>query len=515
MLVEFKDITGDNLDCDLCIIGAGAAGITLALQFAGSNTRVILLEAGGRQVEADTQALYKGSNIGHPYYKLEDARLRAFGGSTGHWGGACWPLEPGDFAVRHWVQSSGWPVGRAELDPYYEKAQQICQAGPFNYDPHYWQEHETPAPLLFTEGDIETRFYHNSPPTRFGSVYRDDLARARNVTAILHANVTHLQLAEDGRALRQVDVASLEGRKLRVNARRYVLACGGLENPRLLLSADDVAPNGIGNRHDLVGRYFMDHPVTYYAGTMLIDGNVNLRFYTRHTSRSRHIRGGLRLSDQLQRTERLLDCWISLDISGASGQPDGWRPNVDPEILPVPAVQDYITDVENLPYSVKHHGFHSVRLLCHSEQSPNPDSRVTLETKRDALGMRRLKLDWRLTDYDRYSVHRTLELLGMELGAHGMGRIRIDLDGDLRAWSEPDQAARINHPWGSYHHIGTTRMHDDPKQGVVDRHCRVHDVDNLYIAGSSVFPTCGYANPTLTIVALACRLGDHLKSTLG
>jgi choline dehydrogenase-like flavoprotein len=510
MIIDSEDVTSNSLDCDLCIIGAGAAGITLAREFAGSRTRVILLEAGGYQVEHDTQALYRGQNVGHPYFDLDDARLRVLGGTTGHWGGACWPLEPIDFTVRDWVPHSGWPIARNDLDRYYEKAQRILQIGEFNYDPVYWQDkHEAPL-LPFSSDTITSKLYQNSPPTRFGTVYRGDLARAKNVTTILHANVTHLQLREGGQALHQVQVASLGGKKFRVNAKQYVLAVGGLENPRLLLNADDVVNTGIGNGHDQVGRYFMDHPLVFYSATMLLDGNASLRFYSRHGL----TRGGLGFSADTQRSERILNTWIGLNIKGAPGPPHGWHDNTVPPSLFTRDVDGFVSDMENLAGATTGKGVRSIRLMCHSEQAPNPDSRALLDAERDALGMRRLKLDWRLTDFDRFSVHRSMELLGMELGAAGLGRLRIDLDGDEHSWADPAVAATINHPWGSFHHIGTTRMHDDPRQGVVDRNCRIHGVHNFYVAGSSVFPTSGYANPTLTIVALACRLGDHLKTTL-
>jgi choline dehydrogenase-like flavoprotein len=139
-----------------------------------------------------------------------------------------------------------------------------------------------------------------------------------------------------------------------------------------------------------------------------------------------------------------------------------------------------------------------------AEQAPNPRSRVNLHhSKRDQLGLPATQLDWQLSDFDKFSIRRTAELIGIELGRAGLGRVRTDIDEDLSKFPLVETA---------WHHMGTTRMSENDRTGVVDSACRVHGLSNLYVAGSSVFPTGGRANPTLTIVALAIRLADHLKS---
>jgi len=166
--------------CDICIIGAGAAGITLARALKDSSIQICLLESGGLEPEAETQSLYEGDNTGFPYYPLNTARLRYFGGTTGHWGGCCWPLEDNEFRERDWVPYSGWPISRTDLDPYYPLAQETCEIGPFNYDPVYWSE-ESDRPLLpLDDSRVLTKVYQNSsPPTRFGTRYRDDIEKKR------------------------------------------------------------------------------------------------------------------------------------------------------------------------------------------------------------------------------------------------------------------------------------------------------------------------------------------------
>lgn len=520
MIIDALIQLEDHYEADLCIIGAGAAGITLAKEWVGQSARVILLESGGYAAEVDAQSLYEGDVAGNPYFPLVSCRLRQFGGSTGHWGGACWPLESIDFERRDWIPHSGWPIGLSELTPYYKRAQVVCNVGPFSYQAADWSDEEKGPLLPLEEAGVVTKFYQNSsPPRHFGIAFRKKIEKAQNITALLHANVSHMQLERGGERLSEVKIKSFGGKKSTVRAKVFVLATGGLENPRLLLQSNDVQVKGIGNQEDMVGRFFMEH-VHVPAARMILNKDINMRMYTRHGVRGTDIRGGFGLSAELLRSERILSSWMGLGLRGAPPWPHVEGRKESPKDPSIPRIglnnmvvygHEFVTRGKPATGDMN---FRIIDVASHSEQAPNPLSRVMLSNEVDKLGMKKIRLDWRLTDLDRKSVYRAQEILGTALGAKNIGRLRITLDGDKRSWSDPQRVSKIAWPFGSYHHMGTTRMHASPKQGVVDANCCVHGVKNLYIAGSSVFPTCGYVNPTLTIVALACRLADKLKKVL-
>lgn len=517
MFLDARTMNDKVHTCDICIIGAGAAGITLARALKNSPVQICLLESGGLEPEAETQSLYKGDVTGFPYYPLESTRVRYFGGTTAHWGGCCWPLEDNEFHERDWVPHSGWPFSRKELDPYYVLAQETCELGPFNYDPGYWsKESDRPLLPLAKDSKVVTKLYQNSsPPTLFGTKYRDDIKNATNISAILHANVTKLTRDPINQTVDKVTVKTLEGTGFEVKADKIVIAAGGLENTRLLLL------NDIGNQNDLVGRYFMEH-IIFSAATLLIRGNIDTDLYQRAPVNGFDIRGGLSLRNDILAKERILNSWSGFrlqrsptliiekewtsikSILSKGGFPDGLKYHVTNILKTLPQLYNDKWSDSDEPVTIPIQSF--------SEQAPNPMSRVTLGDEVDALGQRRIKLNWRITDLDQHSIRRTQEIVAAEIGRNNLGRVQVLVDEEPDVWSDPgllpDTASL---PVGSFHHMGTTRMHTDPKKGVVDENCRVYGTKNLYIAGSSVFPTCGFENPTLTIVAMAYRLGDHLR----
>ena len=554
------------LDSDLCIIGCGAAGITIARELAGSALRVIVLESGDFDYDLPTHDLYVGEITGLPYFDLQSARLRYFGGSTNHWGGTCRPEEPIDFVDRDWVPHSGWPISRADLDPYYPQAAETVGLKVAERDLDVWRA-ASPFPTMPFDDERITTVVAQIVPTRerrFAPRYRSELESASNVTVVLRANATEIETDGTGGAVDRVHVATLDGGRFTVNAGAFVLATGGIENPRLLLASDRVRPNGVGNDHDLVGRYFLEHP-RFDAGVILpADKRMPIGFYQPHNAAGSTILGYLSLSEAVAEAERLVDVQARLapiydpavqaaldsaavtslrgivdSVRGAgvgslgdhlqrvAGDLATWQQSIiggGPIPVPLPeAVEEVMRQVGEddaesiLPLllgDIATAGYGElagtlpvtgISVSTRIESTPNPDSRVRLGSERDALGMRRVELDWQLTDLDKHSVVRMMELLAAEFGRTGLGRVRIDIE-------ETD-------PWpadleGGWHHMGTTRMSDDPALGVVDRDCRVHGIDNLYIAGSSVFATAGSGTPTMTIVALALRLTDHLRGRL-
>lgn len=519
MFMDARSIpAGTRIEAELCIVGGGAAGIGMAREFANSGVRVALLESGGTDFDPDTQALYEGDETGRSYLDLTTCRLRYFGGTTNHWGGWCLPLDPIDFEEREGLPYRGWPFDRSQLDPFYRRAHEICQIGAYDYDPFHWDVKGDLVPPPFTGPHFICKMLQQSPPTRFGPVYGPMLRAAPNLGIYLNANLLRFETDPAGGTVQQASVATLGGGHFIVAAKIFVLAAGGIENARLLLASNGRRANGLGNDHDLVGRFFMVHLEYGSAVIALADPYAYLDFNRPYKPAAESpTRPFVGLSEETMRRRKLLNIRITWGYQ-MKPLPEGLGPLLElvgkerakPGVSTTDNVLSVIRDLDELgSYGwnriARHRGspVDSVTLRCHSEQMPNPESRVTLAGERDALGVNRVALDWRLTETDKRLVNEIHTLLATEVGRTGFGRLRYFLGDDSTTW--PDELR------GNEHHMGTTRMHRDPRQGVVDEHCRVHGLDNLYIAGSSVFPTSGAANPTLTILALALRLSDHLK----
>ena len=508
MFTDARELSdGSGVEADLAIIGGGVAGITLARSLAGARTRVCIVEAGGLEHDPAVQSLYEGDSTGIDY-STSRTRLRFFGGSSNHWGGYCRPLDAIDFEARDWVPHSGWPFDIGELAPWYGPASRIVEIAPGRFDdPAYWQRMTDETLPAQASDRMRLQFVHFSPPTRFGSRYREDLQAAGNIEVLLNANVTRIAATQDGGSVRELQVRTLTGRHHSVRARRYVLAAGGLENARILLLSSDVAKAGLGNDNDLVGRFFMEHVHVSGFGDVVIaqPGRLPAIFYQRVRAEGRMAQAAFNPATSFLRRERLLNATFMIGMAGSyrhDTQPDTGdtrsRTHMDMLRAARPLLaEDDGSDAGNSPQNLG--AWLGMGGSC--EQAPNPDSRVSLSERRDALGLPRISLDWRLTEQDRQSFYRHLHSLALEFGALGIGRMR-ELVPDRDNWPQP--------VGGGSHHMGTTRMHDNPRHGVVNRNCRVHGISNLYVAGSSVFPTSGVSNPTLTIVALTLRLANHL-----
>jgi choline dehydrogenase-like flavoprotein len=499
---------GTTLDADVCVVGAGAAGITIARALAATSRSVLLLESGGFGNTADTHRLTEGEVVGRTYRPLSMTRIRAFGGTTGHWNGLCRPLDPIDFEARPDVPETGWPFGLDELEPWYALAHEVLELGPVEYDTAWWRAVDDPGEELPfpPESPLETVMWQFSSPTRFGVVYREELVGAPRITVCLNANVVNIATTPDAARVTALDVATLTGRRFRARARLVVIAAGALENARLLLSSTDDRPEGLGNDHGLVGRYFCDHPHVTAGPVVLARPLDALGLYA--------IRPGPPSPDGLP-DGRPLAVWASLALTEAARRGEGLlgfsATMHPPGPLPIDGFDSLarlaadtaplVGDVRSAP-GTPQATVSTLYLRC--EQAPNPDSRVRLGEKRDALGLRMTRLDWRLTDIDHQSAARAVALLSAELGRLGLGAARV----------EPPEDRLFDPALGGPHQLGTLRMSVDASRGVVDADCRVHGMENLFVAGAAVFPTSGYANPTLTIVALALRLAAKLQQEL-
>ncbi|MEZ4703325.1 MAG: GMC family oxidoreductase [Rhodothermales bacterium] len=506
MLTDARTLeNGTLIEGDLCIVGAGAAGISMALEWAGRAERVLLLEGGGFSYDPALQDLYRGDITGEPYLPIEAVRLHYFGGTTGHWAGFCAPIDPLDFEPRDWVPYSGWPIRRADLDAFYTRAQTYLQLGPFDYEAaHYESDAEGSRRLPFDPGQIWSKMWQFSPPTRFGEVYRDAVVSASNIHLVTYANATELVADEAVRQIDSIRVKTIEGKEHRVRARHYVLACGSIQNARLLLASNARAKNGIGNDSDQVGRYFMEH--IEMAGAQLVLKEPDpLRLYALNFATKRP-RAELALGPDAQRSHRVLSGTCSLRPGVYGETITSYFTNYRERLREAAEGRVDGTAVRSVEEPPKDDG-RSYQLQSRAEQSPNPDSRVVLTGEVDALGMPRAALEWRFTELDKRSIRVFYQVLAREFGRLDLGRIQILdwlLEEDDRHWPDFLSAGR--------HHMGTTRMSDDPGRGVVDADSKVHGMANLHVTGASVFVTAGAPNPTLTLVALALRLSDRLKA---
>jgi len=498
MFIDGRSISpGTVIDADVAIIGAGAAGITLARELTGSGRTIVLIESGDLEPDDATQALYDGES-GAVEYPVAESRLRYFGGTTNHWGGWCRPLMPIDFEGRPGLGLPAWPLTRAELDPYYLRAGRMCQLGSADFDdPAPWAAKGGGTPLDLGGSDIVTRFFIFSPPTRFGEVYRGDIEKAADVATYTNSNVVEIVPNQNATQVERLDIATLAGTRFAIRPKLCILATGGLENPRLLLSSNSVQAAGLGNGNDLVGRYFMEHVTVpnQVAAIALPDESMMPSYYVHSpVIGDANMRAIFMISDAALRRDSRLG--ISLSIYEAH------RPTLSQEAGDTKLEPAIVEMLQGLA-ATRGRGGMIYGVSCAMEPLPSRDNRVTLSNARDALGMPKLRLTWRPTAKEHGDLAQNIAALARGFGGW-QGAVRM-MVADSDDWPDPEIG------WGN-HHMGTTRMAADPKAGVVDADGRVHGLGNLYVAGSSVFPSCGPINPTLTIVALAMRLADHIKA---
>lgn len=533
MIIDIRTLpNGAILEADVCIIGCGAAAIAMAMHLAGKQLNVCILESGGLNFDKEAQALAAGTQSGIPYFELTETSYRLLGGSTFRWGARTSPLKPIDFAERSWVPHSGWPLSREQLDPYYERVFDLVGLHrPFNYEGDVWEAFNAVPPIF--DPDVFTYCaFQFGKNVLLGEIYRTQLRQVHNVSIYLHASVQSIQCSQQGNHVDNVDVAALTGQRYIARAKNYVLACGGIENPRLLLLSNSCNPTGLCNDHDLVGRYFMEHP-TVSAGTIASSHWQKLHdFFSPGLVDGRLVEVGLALSPTLQVSKRCLNATARTNLIVTQDSTQALREilwNLRHRRMPhqlkwyhdnrwltqrLGAIaRDPLGIVSNMARHAmgkpKRFKADAVFLEVRIEQEPNPESRVMLSDQTDAFGRPRAHLHWSLTERDKRTMRVAAAAFNDELDRLGLGAfIMADwLRSEELIWP-PDMV-------GGHHHMGTTRMSNDPRTGVVDFNCKTHALDNLYIAGSSVFPTAGYVNPTSTVLALAYRLAEHLETRSG
>jgi len=514
------DAIDEPVEGSVCVIGAGAAGLTLVRRLARKVPGVVLIESGGFELDGDTQSLYASRMRGLAYFDLLTTRLRYFGGTTNHWSGYCRAVEAIDFESRPSVGLPGWPLEFAELKPFIvEAAGELGILDPFLGPPALLE-----ALGIESDGLVErsSRIFRSKilqiakeENIRLGPRYRDEIGAIANVKTYLNLNAVHIELAADGASVDHVRCATLSGKQITVKARFFVLCCHAVENARLLLTSNNIEGSGIGNRFDHVGRYFMDHILV--PASKFIPSDAFPRIYNYDFAVAHSIFAYLGFVDRVVREKGVLQYANRFVPVYADPETAAAYDRVHNDFLE-PGDISFLQDVATLAtdlsavsrYAAARRKLYFAKPLYyrvehHLEQGPNPDSRLVISDRRDALGSLIADLDWQLGEPDFRSLRIGQQMLEMELATLGWGRLM----------PEPITPEFVrSQATGLWHNIGTTRMSATPSAGVVDPDCRVHGVANLYIGGSSIFPSAGAFSPTMMIIALASRLSEHLKHQL-
>jgi choline dehydrogenase-like flavoprotein len=477
MLIDFNQlgVSSSPKSADVCVVGSGPAGMTLALELDRYGRSVILLEGGDVHMSLESQELYKGDVIGDHYVPLDAARLRYLGGTSGHWGGWSYPLTTYTFQEKPGFENAHWPIEKKDLDPFLERALAVLDIQP-------------PANDVVLDSEFGIKEFSISlSRVKFGQKYRELLTSSKNITCVVNANLTGLKT--DGHKVVAATVTNFAGKSANVKAKHFVLAMGGIENSRMLLWCNQQANGKLVDPRAPLGRYWMEHP-GYSVGHALVDLNIpKTDYYIPHLL--------LRFTDAIIKKLSMLECSIVLEKIPT----EGTKGLLIDLACVAPRIGEWAASLagKNIVCGAK--------LIVGWEQEPVWNNRVKLsETKRDRFGIPTVELYWKKTDRDRATLQKALTHFNDYLMARNRGRIKLE---DW-VFGKDDYPVRGD-DGVSYHHMGGTRMAASPEKGVVDSNCRVFGQDNLYVAGSSVFPSGGETNPTMTIVQLSLRLAEHLR----
>ena len=482
MILDFNQLANLPLP-PVVIIGSGPAGLTLAQALDARGIGTLLLEAGEDTYTGEAQDLYKGEVIGDPYYELDQARLMMFGGSGNHWAGYCRPLDAHDFIQRDDIPHTGWPITKADLDPYAARTDTVLGL--------------PPTATQNISDDLNEISFAFSETLSFADAYFAFLNNSNSCFMSMRSRVAHVEMVQDRRIRLHLRETGGDGAMI-LEPKLVVTATGGIENSRLLSWSNAIAQQPIIENPAALGRYWMEHPhveagvarAEDYISEFDNTGSYSVRAFFAPTydamTRFGILNGAARLrskvfdenDSKLERRAKELSCRLQ--------ESDDTLASILTEPSPCTS-----------------------RVTVTAEQSPDPENKIELSPdQRDAHGVPHTVLRWRKTEIDRRTVKVMFELLGRHLISTGQGLARAErwtIDG----LDQPDDIEP-----GGYHHMGGTRMGRDASTSVVDSDLKVHGTSNFYVAGSSVFPTAGHANPTYTIIQLSLRLADHLAGKL-
>ena len=546
-LINSDEISkGSELKSKFCLIGSGIIGSIMAQELSEKFNDIIILESGNLEFDSSCQELYDIKNVGYPQRDNFLNRLRYFGGTSNIWGGRMMPLTKIDFKKRDWVSNSGWPIDYDEVFSYYGRAQKrLNLPESFNLNPESWKRYCTEEELSFFNSKtlLPMISMWGKKPISFGkdSKFYNDILKDNRVSVLLNANASKINLDDSHNIVKNILVKTIKGNNFSVHAEQFIICAGGIENARLLLSSNHQIKKGLGNDNGLVGRYFMDHPRSLHGrielknafGSKLMPGMLFKDF---------KVQMGVALNEDTQKKYGLLNNHIHLEVEKSNLEREFYdyfaqiykkyflikkrnKSKIHKSDFSVPDLIYQYTPLESLPHSIyRLYSFFDKKLslprirknhviLNFCEQEPNYSSRVYLINEKDQLGMKKIALDWKISN----STIETLNFLQNKLKEHFKNNDFGKFYDYVPNWDETSvsKVPKIKDKLAftdASHHIGTTRMSINKKEGVVDKNCKVYGLNNLYVSGSSVFPTSGYANPTLTSVSLCIRLSDFFKS---
>jgi len=556
MLIDLSAISPEQLvNNDVCLVGSGPAGITLALELEAHGFRTLLLESGSQRTNSYAEGLSETILCDPTHHApMDDATSRRLGGTSDKWGGRCVPFDPIDFENRNALGLHGWPLSFREMAEYYSKACAYCLCGNNNFvsSESLPFAPESIVPEL-PDGDVlSTMLERWSLPADFWATYGPRLRNAKNILVVDHATCTEVNFEHSEDEVSSITLKAPNGHVYSVKANAYVLACGGLETTRLLLNSDRVHKGGVGNHSGKLGHYYMGH----------ISGKISRVKFTTESEKTVYgfekdmegiyCKRRFTISEDVQKKENLLNFAAWLDnpplynpahgngimslafvalstpvlrdflapkaiVKNATGGKillGQTIPHLKNILLDMPNVISFMSSFLYKRYIAKRKipGFflpnknNEYVLHYHAEHAPDYESKVSLSDECNALGVRKLLVDIKFNSITINNVIKCHQIIDSYLQRNSCGRL-IYADGDLES-KISDQAG------DGFHQLGTTRMSEKPDDGVVDANCRIHGIKNLYVASSSVFPTSGQANPTLSIVALSIRLAQFLKKTV-
>jgi choline dehydrogenase-like flavoprotein len=516
-VLDLHSATGSEFQAaDVCVVGAGAAGISLAVELDRLGKRVLVLEGGGAQLEPSSQALYQAESIGHPHAGARIGRFRTYGGTTTKWAGQLLEFDPSSFARRPWIAGSGWPISKRDLAPYYARALELeGMTGVERDDSQVWEALGHRQPKL--SPDLESYFTRWIRERDFTKLHGPRIERTSRVMVYLHANATDLVLDPDGRRVTGIRCRTLNGTEHEFVAGSFVLCLGGIETVRFLLQPH----RNPWSKHPMLGRHFQDHPLAVSGVIAVKDDRLFQRYFANAWVNGWKYHPRFRPTLDVKRRESLLDSTVApfapedertlrikelarslLSRRGRIGlRPRGLRDFM----LELPALSRY-------GWHLKRHGRIYMDpeappvLGVQCEQEPLGQSCLKLTSDRDALGMLRVAVDWRVSELELRTLARCTEITCAALAARGIATVtpHAKLGAENAAFAE--QCHDVSH------HMGGARMAQAPTEGVVDPNLRLWGTENAYVCSAAVFPTSGTSNPTHTIIALAIRLADELGS---
>ncbi len=497
---------------DICIIGGGVAGITLAL-YLDPKFNILLLEGGGLEYSQESQELYEGKNIGWNYPPLDVWRMRCLGGSSHLWGGWCAPLNEFEFEKKSYIKYSGWPIKKSDLDPFEKEAKSILDL-PEKTQVRFIKGWTDKLETKNEDFDSDTfKFSFSYPPTNFKNKYLTKLKEQSNIHCYLNANLTDMVLNDEHSTVNKVEIKNYLDNSFYISAKQYILATGGMENPRLLLNFNKQMKKGIGNDNDLVGRFFSDH-IRIPAGDFIVKDDIKEIFENETESEFYPFTTSHEVpTKKLQKEEKILPAAVLISPNKKLFNRT-WSKKFKQQIKELACTTEWSYDLlkkvtdKNIICDNEYDG----KFGLDSSHTPNPLSRITLGQNIDKFGLKRIILDWRMSETDVKTIKVCAIRMAERFATIDIGRMKLKkwyLNNSLKFEKQGRVLAE-----GAAHHMGTTRMGHSPETGVVDKYQKVFNIDNLYIAGSSVFVTTGYENPTFTIVQMTLRLADHLNKIL-